>query len=232
MALFLPDDREVLWDTSHLLELVKGYGVVFGTHSPYEAYLTALASKQLGTFKLLGAGCSEKEVEDLIATADLPVILLLADSISGDSGAALVARVRQLHSDLKAILLVNNLSRYGRTPGLGDLFDGLVSAGNVGRGGIYRCLETILKQGRSYVDPLLQLDLAHHAAPQLVFLSNRERSILPLLARGLKNKEIANELSIAESTTRDYVSSILAKLQISNRAAAAAWAIGHGLVGD
>jgi DNA-binding NarL/FixJ family response regulator len=102
----------------------------------------------------------------------------------------------------------------------------------VGRGGIYRCLETILKQGRSYVDPLLQLDLAHHAAPQLVFLSNRERSILPLLARGLKNKEIANELSIAESTTRDYVSSILAKLQISNRAAAAAWAIGQGLVGD
>ena len=60
MALFLPDDREVLWDTSHLLELIKGYGVVFGTHSPYEAYLTALASKQLSTFKLLGAGCSKK----------------------------------------------------------------------------------------------------------------------------------------------------------------------------
>ena len=214
------------------MELVKGYGVVFGTHSPYEAYLTALASKQLGTFKLLGAGCSEKEVEDLIAAAELPVILLLADSISGDSGAALVARVRQLQPDLKAILLVNNLSNFGRDPGLARRFDGLVSAGSVGRGGIYRCLEAIIKQGRSYVDPLLKLELASSDCQQLGSLSNRERSILPLLARGLKNKEIANELSIAESTTRDYVSSILAKLQISNRAAAAAWAIGQGLVGD
>ncbi|MCX5943934.1 MAG: LuxR C-terminal-related transcriptional regulator [Cyanobacteria bacterium] len=232
MALFLPGDREVLWDTSYLLELVKGYGVVFGTNSPYEAYLTALVSQQLATFKLLGAGCSEKEVEDLVTAAELPVILLLVDSISSDAGAALVGRIRQRQAGTKMILLVNNLSSYGRNPGLASLFDGLVSAGNVGRGGIYRCLEAILKQGHSYVDPLLQLDLASSECPQLGCLSHRERSILPLLARGLKNKQIASELSIAESTTRDYVSSILAKLQINNRAAAAAWAIGQGLVGD
>ncbi len=40
-------------------------------------------------------------------------------------------------------------------------------------------------------------------------LSQREREILPLLAKGLKNKEIAAELFIAETTTRDYVSSVL-----------------------
>jgi len=38
-------------------------------------------------------------------------------------------------------------------------------------------------------------------------------------------------LFIAETTTRDYVSAILAKLQVSNRAAAAAWAIEHGIAG-
>jgi DNA-binding NarL/FixJ family response regulator len=47
----------------------------------------------------------------------------------------------------------------------------------------------------------------------------------------MKNREIAAELFIAETTTRDYVSSILSKLQVSNRAAAAAWAIEHGFVG-
>ncbi len=125
MALFLPGDREVLWDTSYLLELVKGYGVVFGTNSPYEAYLTALVSQQLATFKLLGAGCSEKEVEDLVTAAELPVILLLVDSISSDAGAALVGRIRQRQAGTKMILLVNNLSSYGRNPGLASLFDGL-----------------------------------------------------------------------------------------------------------
>ena len=74
------------------------------------------------------------------------------------------------------------------------------------------------------MDPLL-VDLSSEDGGLLGSLSIRERSILPLLARGLKNKEIASELSIAESTTRDYVSSILAKLQISNRAAAAAWCL-------
>ena len=53
----------------------------------------------------------------------------------------------------------------------------------------------------------------------------------PLLAKGKKNREIAAELFIAETTTRDYVSSILGKLQVSNRAAPAAWAIEHGFVG-
>ncbi len=233
MALFLPNDRDLLWDTSHLVELGQGYGVVFGTNSPFEAYLMALVSKELGTFNLLGAGCNAKEVEDLVAAAVLPVVLLLVDSISSDCGAALVQRLRQAKPDIKTLLLVNNLSNYGRQPSLPERFDGLISAGSVGRGGIYRCLEMILKQGHSYMDPLLvPIEPADQAGQQLGSLSIRERAILPLLARGLKNKEIAKELLIAESTTRDYVSSILAKLQINNRAAAAAWAIAQGLVGD
>jgi DNA-binding NarL/FixJ family response regulator len=231
MPLYLPDDLEVHWDTSYLKKLVAGYGVVFGTSSPYEAYLSALLSKHLGSYTLIGAGCSEKEVEDLVLSAEGPVILLLVDSISSDLGAALVRRIRQQQLNIKTILVVNNLSTYGRNLDLNDLFDGLVCAGNIGRGGIYRCLEVVLHQGNSYVDPLL-VDHCSEDGGLLGSLSSRERSILPLLARGLKNKEIASELSIAESTTRDYVSSILAKLQISNRAAAAAWAISQGLVGD
>ena len=110
-------------------------------------------------------------------------------------------------------------------------FDGLVSASSIGRGGILSCLEAIC-QGGHYIDKLLQ-NIANESSHTVWNeLNQREREILPLLARGLKNKEIAAELFIAETTTRDYVSVILAKLQVSNRAAAAAWAIEHGLTGE
>ena len=48
-------------------------------------------------------------------------------------------------------------------------------------------------------------------------LTQREREIMRLLARGLSNKEIANELRIAERTVKFHVSEIFARLGVSNR---------------
>ncbi|WP_255134140.1 response regulator transcription factor, partial [Synechococcus sp. Cruz CV12-2-Slac-r] len=92
------------------------------------------------------------------------------------------------------------------------------------------CLEAIC-QGGHHIDPLLKNISNQEINNDWNKLNQREREILPLLAQGLKNKEIAAVLFIAETTTRDYVSAILAKLQVSNRAAAAAWAIEHGIAG-
>jgi DNA-binding NarL/FixJ family response regulator len=51
-------------------------------------------------------------------------------------------------------------------------------------------------------------------------LSSREREILALLAQGYKNAEIAARLVISPKTTRNYVSNIISKLQVSDRAQA------------
>jgi len=51
-------------------------------------------------------------------------------------------------------------------------------------------------------------------------LSARERELLHLLARGLSNAEIASELGLSTKTVGNYVSSVLAKLQVADRAAA------------
>ena len=51
-------------------------------------------------------------------------------------------------------------------------------------------------------------------------LTNQERRVLTGMTRGLSNKEIARELSIATSTVKVYVKHILQKLQVKNRAAA------------
>jgi DNA-binding NarL/FixJ family response regulator len=186
--------------------------------------------KQIGRYGILGAGCDEKEVEDLVASAERPVLLLLSDSLSKDTGIGLLGRLRRQRQEIRTILIINSLDAYIRNKETLSSFDGLVSASSIGRGGILSCLEAIC-QGGHYIDKLLE-NIANESSHTVWNeLNQREREILPLLARGLKNKEIAAELFIAETTTRDYVSLILAKLQVSNRAAAAAWAIEHGLAG-
>jgi DNA-binding NarL/FixJ family response regulator len=229
MTPFSPDDQWIQITTSPLVQLVKEFDVVFGTSSRYEAFLFCLADKNIGMHGVLGAGCDVHEVEDLVKSAVRPVFLLLSDGLSKDAGVALLQRVLAKKPDTRAILMLNSLENYNRHRGALVDYHGLVSAGSVGRGGLLTCLETIRK-GERYVDQLLQ-EASKNETSQWNWLNHREREILPLLARGLKNKEIAAELFLAETTTRDYVSSILGKLQVSNRAAAAAWAIEHGLTG-
>lgn len=60
-------------------------------------------------------------------------------------------------------------------------------------------------------------------------LSVREMKILALISQGKTNSDIANITNLASGTVRNYVSSILSKLGVNNRAEAAAYAIENGL---
>jgi pimeloyl-ACP methyl ester carboxylesterase/DNA-binding CsgD family transcriptional regulator len=67
------------------------------------------------------------------------------------------------------------------------------------------------------------------AASELARLSQREREILGLVARGLSNPDIARELDLSDHTVKRHVANILLKLDLTSRAAAAAFAAHHGL---
>lgn len=58
-------------------------------------------------------------------------------------------------------------------------------------------------------------------------LTEQELQVLGLVARGMTNREIARALHLSEGTVRNYVSAILSKLGLSNRAEAAAYAVKH-----
>jgi NarL family two-component system response regulator LiaR len=60
-------------------------------------------------------------------------------------------------------------------------------------------------------------------------LTERELEVLRLVARGLSNQQIANQLMISEATVRTHVSRILSKLHLASRIQAALYALDKGL---
>ena len=90
-------------------------------------------------------------------------------------------------------------------------------------------------QGQSLLDPAVtksvldRLRKGKHLMQdeKLARLSPQEERILTLVADGLTNGEIGEELHLAEKTVKNYVSSILSKLEVARRAEAAAYLARH-----
>lgn len=75
--------------------------------------------------------------------------------------------------------------------------------------------------------PLLRDGAREAAGP----LTERQTQVLQLLAGGLTNAEIAEQLHLSEHTVHRHLANIYRTLDLGSRAAAAAYAVGHGLVG-
>jgi DNA-binding NarL/FixJ family response regulator len=92
-------------------------------------------------------------------------------------------------------------------------------------------MQTIRKAaaGRRHVPPEVADRLADRMSRAT--LSLRELDVLRLLVKGRRNREIANALDITEGTVKLHVSSILGKLEVTDRTEAATVALRRGLVG-
>jgi DNA-binding NarL/FixJ family response regulator len=90
-------------------------------------------------------------------------------------------------------------------------------------------------EGKSLLDPevtkavLDRLRKGKHLMKdeKLARLSPQEERILELIASGKTNREVGDELGLAEKTVKNYVSSILSKLEVARRAEAAAYLARH-----
>lgn len=64
---------------------------------------------------------------------------------------------------------------------------------------------------------------------RLALLTERERTILTMLAQGSSNQEISTSLALSVGTVKNHISSIFSKLDVRDRTQAALWARQHGL---
>jgi DNA-binding NarL/FixJ family response regulator len=92
-------------------------------------------------------------------------------------------------------------------------------------------------RGEATLDPSLtqrvfnevRRSIANEESAAFAGLTSQEKQVLAQIAQGKTNKAIAKVLYLSEGTVRNYVSSVLSKLNVANRAEAAAFAIKHHL---
>jgi DNA-binding NarL/FixJ family response regulator len=106
----------------------------------------------------------------------------------------------------------------------------------IGSDDLIRAVETV-GRGEALLDPALTQRVfarVREAARKehdeaFAGLTDQEMRVLAQVAEGKTNREIAEVLFLGEGTVRNYVSSILSKLDLANRAEAAAYAVKHDL---
>lgn len=94
-----------------------------------------------------------------------------------------------------------------------------------------------VQNGENLVDPAMtstlfkEVQRVGQARKAAAFseLTPQEMSVLAYLVKGLTNRQIANKMYLGEGTVRNYVSNILSKLDVSNRAEAAVYAATHDI---
>lgn len=92
-----------------------------------------------------------------------------------------------------------------------------------------RLLEAIRKvhAGEQYIPSEIASRLNGRVLSQL---SSREMEVLTLIAKGLSNKQIAQQLNLVEGTVKLHVTNILSKLRVSDRTQAIIAGVKHGLI--
>jgi DNA-binding NarL/FixJ family response regulator len=172
-------------------------------------------------------------VEEVAALS--PDVVLMDLNMPIMNGIEAIRALRATHPDVRVLVLTTY-----------DAEDWVLDAIRAGANGYMlkdapreRLIEAIkgTAAGESHVDPGVAADLlarvaaSERSAPSAVAapLSDRELDVLRLLGHGMTNAAIAGQLFLSEGTVRNYVSSILAKLQVEDRTQAAVLAVRHGL---
>jgi DNA-binding NarL/FixJ family response regulator len=187
----------------------------------------------LGTqpdFDVVGEAADGSEVVRLTKRLQPDVILLDLEMPEAD-GVAALERLRDAGSAARAIVFTaydtdERILNALRAGARGYLLKG------ASRAEIFDAVRTVHSGGSLLGPAVINRVLEHigHGDEHRRDLTPRELEVLTLLARGLKNAEIASELFISERTVKFHVSSILAKLGAENRTEAARIAVRRGLV--
>jgi DNA-binding NarL/FixJ family response regulator len=185
-------------------------------------------------FEVVGEAGSAREA---IEKVDLyhPDVVVMDIRLPGASGIEACEEIVQRFPETKVIMLTS----YAED----EMLFSAIRAGasgyilkQIGGEDLMRALEAI-GRGEALLDPAVTQRVFQEVrkavrgeeASSFVHLSQQEKHVLQLVSEGRTNREIAKNLYLGEGTVRNYVSSILSKLNVNNRAEAAAYAVEHNL---
>lgn len=185
-------------------------------------------------FEVVGEAATAKEALEAVNRLR-PDIILMDIRLPGTSGIEACETIVRENPEMKVVMLTS----YAED----EMLFSAIRAGasgyilkQIGGDDLIRALETVGK-GEALLDPLVtqrvlqevRRSVKEEEASAFSNLSQQERHVLMLVSEGKTNREIAKALFLGEGTVRNYVSSILSKLGVSNRAEAAAFAVEHNL---
>jgi DNA-binding NarL/FixJ family response regulator len=181
---------------------------------------------ETGRFTVVGEGGSSSDAVR-IASEKRPDILLIDLSMPGE-GLSAIAPIRARDPNMRIVVLTVSEAAEDVAVALNSGVNGYVLKG-VGSRALTEILIAVAS-GETYVTPTLSARLLSHLSSDkhspivtdpVHSLTNREREVLDLVAKGLSNKEIAIRLDLHEKTIKHHMTAILAKLRASNRTEAA-----------
>ena len=164
-----------------------------------------------------------------------PDVVVMDIRLPGGSGIDACEKITESHPDTQVIMLTS----YAED----EMLFSSIRAGaagyvlkQIGGDDLVRALEAV-SRGEALLDPAVTQRIFQEVrraakeeeASAFADLTQQEKHVLILVSEGKTNREIAKELFLGEGTVRNYVSSILSKLSVSNRAEAAAYAVEHNL---
>jgi two-component system nitrate/nitrite response regulator NarP len=168
------------------------------------------------SYRIVGRARSGEDTLDLVQRL-APDILLLDVNMPGKSGIDILRRIRREDPRRRVILL---------TAGMDDAQ--LIAADKLEPDGIVlktsdpalllQSLDAV-RDGRNWVDPevALRIDSVKGRAAGGPALTPRERDLVDLVRRGMRNREIAEELGVTEGTVKVYLHALFDKLGVENR---------------
>lgn len=208
--------------------------VVADDHSLFRQGLVGLMKTRPDLVTVIGQAATGHEAVEM-ATELRPDLVLMDISMPGGSGLQATAVIRETLSDTAVVMLTaseedEHLQEAVRLGAAGyllkslesdELFD-LIAGVARGEAAITRTMAARLLKGLA----------AGHEEPVHIddLLTEREIEVLRLVAQGVSNPDIAQELFITVNTVKTHLRNILEKLQLENRTQAATYAVQKGLI--
>jgi two-component system nitrate/nitrite response regulator NarL len=198
--------------------------------------LQALLEKTNGISIVGDAGTAE-ELTGIVEDRRPDVVLLAMDGW-GEREATLLEVLPWLSERTRALVVTSDVdpNLHARAIQLGAM--GIVLKTQAARS-LVKAVQKV-HAGELWLDRAQTADLVNRLtrkrseedpeAAKIGSLTPREREIVTLVTEGLKNKDLADRLSISEATARNHLTSILDKLALSNRFQLVVYAFRKGLV--